>query len=211
MKLKQIVIDFFEAEEKKMPSWLNSIETSNGATLSSWLFETKHCQKIRICELKIKQKFYAESLVIYPQNNLQLPIFGSEFLNISNKRYFGAIDFHPTKNSDISYLKYLEYFPDTKIDKLNHYDLTKFFSKKLWIKKDKNNFYDEYEIWIKCYLHQYKKILKNSNYNINYNTEINCYKEYNQYMSDNDPAFGILRSYFDRIFAEKYIRQFLFC
>lgn len=208
MQIRKIIHDFFQLEEIKLPDWLNPIIVNENVKLSSYLWTSNHIEKIRLCELKIDKKFYAESLVIYPKAELSLPVFGTEFLGISNKKYFGAIDFHPIFNDEY-YLKYLEEFPDTQIKNLKRYDLDKFFSKKFWIKKSDINFYSEYNIWMKCYLYQYKKMLE-SKQTVD-SIDKDPFAEYNKYMSNNDPAFGILKSYFNKDFAKKYIEQFLFC
>lgn len=208
LEIKNIVCDLFETKELLLPSWLDEKIVDKNISLSSYLWTSNNIEKIRLCELKIDKKFYAESLVIYPKKELFLPVFGTEFLNIANKRYFGAIDFHPIVDNE-HYLRYLKEFPDTKVKNLKQYDINRFFSKKFWVKKSDNNFYSEYIIWVKCYLYQYKKLIESEK--TKKFIDKNPFLGYNEYMSSNDPAFGILKSYFDGNFAEKYIKQFLFC
>ena len=208
LEVRKIVGDFFDIEKIELPSWLSSNITNKNAKLSSHLWSTSCAEKIRLCELKVSNKFYAESLVIYPKRESFLPVFGTEFLNISNKKYFGAIDFHPL-SKDKLYLSYLNDFPNTKITDLKRYDISRFFSDKFWIKKSSADFYSEYCIWVKCYLHQYKKMIDSGKTGNPIDTE--SFEDYNRYMSNNDPAFGILKSYFSEHFAEDYINQFLFC
>jgi len=61
---------------------------------------------------------------------------------------------------------------------------------------------------VKCFLHQYKKCLDSSEQSEFSQEDI--HSKYNEYMSENDPAFGILKSYFGSEFSEKYIHNFLF-
>jgi hypothetical protein len=78
----------------------------------------------------------------------------------------------------------------------------------LRIRKGNECFYNEYQIMIKCYLHQYKKCLLNS---VVKTESFECeHNNFNRYMSSNDPAFGILKSYFNKDFTERYIQEFLF-
>jgi 15,16-dihydrobiliverdin:ferredoxin oxidoreductase len=160
-----------------------------------------------LCELNVENKFQAETLVIYPDYCYDTPIFGTEYLKIGNKKYFGAIDFHPV-NENENYFPYIEMFPDAKTNTSKFYNLNQYFSNKLWIRKGNECFYNEYQIMLKCYLHQYKKCLFNSN--IKKESFQDEHNNFNRYMSSNDPAFGILKSYFSKDFTEKYIQEFLF-
>lgn len=205
--LKQILSEFFDLKQSNLPvQFSNSIQKGE-ATLSSYLWTTKFCRKIRLCELQVSNKFYAESLVIYPDFCYEIPIFGTEYLKIGEKKYFGAIDFHPvSKNTE--YLTFLESFPNRKINDSSFYDLDQFFSPKLWLHKRQEDFYNEYQIMVKCFLHQYKKCLLCSQ-TITQSLE-NNHMMYNDNMTANDPAFGILKSYFGKDFTEEYIHNFLF-
>jgi 15,16-dihydrobiliverdin:ferredoxin oxidoreductase len=205
--IKGLIEEFFNIKEKKLPNWLSSTTKSNNAILRSYLWDSEICHRIRLCELEIENKFYAESLVIYPNFCYETPIFGTEYLRIGKRKYFGAIDFHPiTENQN--FLKFLDMFPDRKSSKTIFYDFDLFFSKKLWLSKRSEDFYNEYQIMVKCFIHQYKKCLLESEKN-NSSFEFNQ-SQYNQYMSLNDPAFGVLKSYFNEEFAENYIHNFLF-
>lgn len=204
--LKTIIHEFFNLKEKELPDWVK-IETKENISLTSYLWNSDLLSKVRLCEFKVKDKFYAESLIIYPNKHLESPIFGTEYLKIGEKKYFGAIDFHPI-NQKCDYLKFIDEFPDRRQEKEIFYDFSKFFSKKLWIRRRNNDFYSEYQIMVKCFLHQYKKCLESSKETkLSYD---DIHKNYNEYMSENDPAFGILKSYFGSEFSEKYINNFLF-
>ncbi len=185
----------------------SSSSVNHKSSLKSYVWSSERCRKIRFCEFTVENKFYAESLVIYPDFCYDIPIFGTEYLKIGSKRYFAAIDFHPiTENKQ--YLKFMEMFPDKKRIKTHVYDLDRFFSEKLWIRRRTQDFYDEYQIMLKCFLHQYKKCL----YSVEQNTITleQQQSQYNDYMSTNDPAHGILKSYFGEDFAKQYIDDFLF-
>lgn len=205
--LNQILNEFFDLKQLNLPVQFSNPIQKGEATLSSYLWATKFCRKIRICELQVSNKFYAESLVIYPDFYYETPIFGTEYLKIGDRKYFGAIDFHPTPNSE-DYLKFLKMFPNKTIDNSCFYDLEYFFSPKLWLHKRKEDFYNEYQIMVKCFLHQYQKCLLSSQKvtQSNQNSQI----QYNEHMTTNDPAFGILKSYFGEQFSEEYLHNFLF-
>ena len=206
-KLKDLIQNFFNLENQSLPNWIQPCITNPNGYLKSYVWSDEYCYKIRLCELVIKGKFKAESLVIYPNTNLDAPIFGTEYVQVPNKRYFGAIDFHPINESE-KYLNYLEMFPDTKIKKSRFYDLNTFFSKKFWTKRQSKDFYNEYLIWVKCYLHQYQKYLYDLH--LSPNTLESLHQEYNLHMSHKDPAFGVLKIYFGKEFSKKYIGEFLF-
>jgi hypothetical protein len=205
--LKTLIKEFFILEEKELPSWLSTTTKNNNASLRSYVWTSQFCHKIRLCELEIENKFYAESLVIYPDFFHETPIFGTEYLTIGKRKYFGAIDFHPITESQ-NFMQFLEMFPDRKIDKTVFYNFDLFFSKKLWINKRNEDFYNEYQIMTKCFLHQYKKcLLKSQKSNSSFEKQQH---QYNEYMASNDPAFGVLKSYFSGDFATNYIHNFLF-
>jgi 15,16-dihydrobiliverdin:ferredoxin oxidoreductase len=205
--LKTILEQFFDLTQESLPSWLSSSISENNAELKSYLWKTDSCYKIRLCELCVQNKFHAESLVIYPQLNYETPIFGTEYLKIGKNKYFAAIDFHPiTENQE--FMEFLEQFPDKTKLHSKFYDLNRFFSKKLWMRRKNEEFYNEYQIMVKCFLHQYKKCLEKSEMKSNSFHLNHC--DYNRHMSTNDPAYGILKSYFGNQFAEDYIHKFLF-
>jgi 15,16-dihydrobiliverdin:ferredoxin oxidoreductase len=205
--LRQILSEFFNLKKINLPSKFSESIVNGEATLSSYLWTTGFCSRIRLCELRVSNKFYAESLVIYPDLYYKTPIFGTEYLKIGDKKYFGAIDFHPVSES-IEYLKFLEAFPDKKVTDSCFYNLDQFFSPKLWLHKRQVNFYNEYQIMVKCFLYQYQKCLLSSE-KVTQSHQHN-HMQYNKHMAANDPAFGILKSYFGKDFAEEYIHNFLF-
>ena len=185
----------------------SNLSPSNDIHLKSTIFDSDRCHKIRFCEFGVKNKFYAESLVIYPNFCYETPIFGTEYINFGSKKYFAAIDFHPITESN-SYLSYMDMFPDKKPIKSKFYDLSKFFSEKLWVRKKSHDFYNEYQIMLKCFLYQYKKCLYAEKEKV-VSFEKN-HAEYNFHMKNKDPALGILKSYFGENFAKEYIDDFLF-
>ena len=205
--IKTLIEEFFTPKEKNLPDWLSSTTKNNNAILKSYLWSSELCHRIRFCELIIGDKFYGESLVIYPNFCYETPIFGTEYLKIGKKQYFGAVDFHPiTENQN--FMKFLDIFPDRKLNKTIFYDFDLFFSKKLWLRRRNEEFYDEYQIMVKCFMYQYKKCLLESKEN---SSSFKFHQsQYNNYMALNDPAFGILKSYFNKDFAKDYIHNFLF-
>ena len=205
--IKGLINEFFTIEEKNLPDWLPPTIKNNNAILKSYLWSSELCHRIRLCELIIGDKFYAESLVIYPNFCYETPIFGTEYLKIGKRQYLGAIDFHPI-NENQNFIKFLDMFPDRKSNKTIFYDFDLFFSKKLWLSKREEEFYNEYQIMVKCFMYQYKKCLLQSKKNTS-SFEFNQ-SQYNKHMSLNDPAFGILKSYFNKDFATNYIHNFLF-
>lgn len=205
--LREIVNQFFDLKELSIPTGFSHSIINGDAVLSSYLWETNLCRRVRLCELHVLDKFYAESLVIYPDSCYKTPIFGTEYLKIGDKKYFGAIDFHPVSDSE-DYLYFLETFANRKVTDSCFYDLNQFFSPKLWLHKRQVDFYNEYQIMVKCFLHQYRKCLLSSE-RVTQSVQKN-HMMYNEHMAANDPAFGVLKSYFGKEFAKEYIHNFLF-
>ena len=87
------------------------------------------------------------------------------------------------------------------------YDLDTYFSKKLWIKSDQQDFYGEYIDKLDLYLTRYKECIKKCEQN---HTAHIFQKGYDHHLSYTDPAYGIIKSYYTKEFARKYINNFLF-
>lgn len=212
MNIKDIIPHYFEdLKSLDLPDWLDNNIVKDNITLNSYIWESNKVRKIRVCELSIPGKFLAETLVVYPNFNYDTPIFGTEYMVIGGKKYFGAIDFHPLK-TDLEYekkyiSKYLNDFEESH-NTSKIYDLTKHFSKKLWLKKDSKDFYDCYLEQIKKYLEKFSLCLKESEKNNC--SSIDYHKSYDNHLSITDPAYGILKAHFDQEFAKKYIGSFLF-
>lgn len=212
MSLKNILFNTFDKlENVKLPDWLDQTIINGNCIINSNIWKTNKIRRIRFCEINIKNKFIAESLVIYPDFCYETPILGTEYLSYINKKYFATIDFHPLKMDkkyeDMYIQPYLNKFPNRTKEQSKIYDLNKYFSKKLWLTNSNCCFYDEYLIWFEKYLNQYKICLENSKKIIS--SEL-YHKGYDQHLSSTDPAYGILKSHYNKDFAEKYIYEFLF-
>jgi 15,16-dihydrobiliverdin:ferredoxin oxidoreductase len=177
------------------------------STILSYRWSQPKIKKARLCWLNVPGKFFAETLVIYPSTEYDIPIFGCEYLNIAGKKFFGGIDFHPISQTKNYANEYLECFPDTDHKESKFYDLNKFFSNKFWISKRPENFYEEYLNQADSYLAQYCKCVDEATPTGDFST---LQAEYNYHMAENDPARGILKAYFSAEFAEHYIHNFLF-
>ena len=205
------LLNRFNVKESPLPDWLDPIVENEKAIIKSFSWTADRCRRIRLCDLEIKDKFTAITLVIYPEFEYETPIFGTEYLRINNKKFFGATDFHPVKKGaeyeERYILKYLSDFPDRDKEVSKFYDLSNFFSKKFWLKKTESDFYAEYIDTTDKFLDRYKECL--------FSTEKSDSNEsfhiaYDKHMSANDPAHGILKSYYSEEFANKYIDTFLF-
>ena len=111
-----------------------------------------------------------------------------------------------TKHGLKSINKWLGNQPNRTKNKSNIYDLNKFFSKKLWIKSETSDFYEEYLKKLEEYLKAYLKMMAKPQreYSVEEQTA------YDKHLAGTDPAYGILKNYYDKEFAEKYINTFLF-
>lgn len=212
MNLKNKIVELFpDAEPLKLPSWLDEEVKEGKSIIKSYIWKADKIRKIRLCELDIEDKFKAETLVVYPDFFYDVPILGTEYLKISNKKYFGAVDLHPLKTNsqyEEKYIqKYLGDLPDRSKNTSKIYDLNKFFSKKFWIKKQPEDFYEEYFEVVSKYLNRFKDCLYSSEKTT---SVFEDHIKYDAHLSTTDPAYGILKSYYNKDFAEKYIDTFLF-
>lgn len=212
MRLKDKILEVFpDAKPLDLPDWLEEEIGNENSMIKSYVWKSDKIRKIRLCELEIKNKFSAETLVIYPEFCYDVPILGTEYLKIGNKKFFGAVDLHPLKMDqeyDEKYIqKYLGDFPDRDKKSSKIYDLEKFFSKKFWIKKETKDFYQDYSLVVEEYLKRFKRCLYNSEKT---SSSYEHHRGYDIHLSTTDPAYGILKSYYDKDFAEKYINTFLF-
>jgi hypothetical protein len=210
--LSNLVVECFETlESSDLPKWLDPVIETETAIIRSHAWTADKCRRIRICDLDIKGKFTAETLVIYPEYCYETPIFGTEYIRIGTKKYFGATDFHPVRG-DAEYeqnyvLKYLSEFPDRDTENSKFYDLTKYFSKKFWTSKRDYDFYDEYLTITKKYIDRYKLCLSETHEGT---VDKQFHQDYDIHMAAKDPAHGILKAYYSEQFATDYIHTFLF-
>jgi len=106
--------------------------------------------------------------------------------------------------------------PDRTKNKSHVYDLDKYFSKKLWIKVETNDFYEKYvesfELYLTRYLHQMKRanpIVRNV-FGSHMPQAHYAQRGYDHHLASTDPAYGILKTYYNSKFADRYINTFLF-
>lgn len=209
--LNDVLSGIFDLKKIDLPTWLDETIENKNAVIKSYAWTAERCRRIRLCDLDIKGKFTAETLVIYPEYCYETPIFGTEYIRIGTKKYFGAIDFHPVHN-DTEYeqkyvLDYLSEFPDRDQENSKFYDLTKYFSRKFWTSKKDYDFYEEYIEITRKYLEQYKLCLAETEEGP---VDKQFHQDYDVHMASNDPAHGILKAYYSEQFATDYIHTFLF-
>lgn len=157
----------------------------------------------RGCILTVPGKFFAETLLVYPSEGRDFPIFGSEYIEMAN-RYFGATDFHPPNGDNRPIEAFFPDFPPREVQSSRHYDLDTYFSTKLWHKRSDNPFYEDFVTV--CYerlRHYVARLPANTGNRPDFT-------RFDRYMADHDPAHGILKSYFGAEFANDYIRTYLF-
>lgn len=161
----------------------------------------------RVCIFEVKGKFLAETVIIYPSVGQNLPIFGSEYLEVKGKS-FAAVDFHPVGGNLAPFEGDLAHFAPRDTIKSKHYDLNQYFSPKLWLKRGREGvraiFEQEYSNRVMAYY-----ALLNNNLHL-VEGERADHGPFNAYMANHDPARGILKSYFGPGFADDYIRTVLF-
>ena len=210
--LRSIRMTFPEwKEDNLLPPGLSHVEVSGNATITSYTWSGENIRRARLCVLNVPEKFAAETIVIYPHWSTMTPIFGTEYISIANKKFFGAIDFHPL-SQDETYIKeyideYLYDFPVRNVEDSKFYDLSTYFSSKFWIKKSEADFRNEYMDWTDKYLSRYRMALDGGE---SWFDSCQAHIDYDKHMAEKDPAHGILKSYFSSEFADFYIQKFLF-
>ena len=161
--LSHILSKHFNLTPVDLPNWLDPVVENESAVIRSYSWTSDRCRRIRLCDLEIKDKFTAVTLVIYPEFKYETPIFGTEYLRIGGKKFFGATDFHPVRSGaeyEQEYiLNYLGDMPDRDKENSKFYDLTKFFSRKFWLKKETTDFWDEYIKTTDLFLNRYRTCL----------------------------------------------------
>ena len=158
----------------------------------------------RECVLDVPGKFFAETLLVYPQTNEIFPIFGSEYIRMG-RGCFGAVDFHPVQAENNQIPPHFDHFPLRTVARSPHYDLDRHFSPVLWHHKSPNDFYEEFASTASTRLRHYLEVLPPST-----PPEPGRFSSFDTYMALNDPARGILKAHFGAEFADDYIRSFLF-
>ena len=183
----------------------SEITVSGSATIESMWFHlpSEGIHYARSCVLTVPGKFFAETMLVYPCNGVNFPVFGSEYIEMRG-RYFGAVDFHPVFGETSHIEEYFSDFPDREVQKSAHYDLDTYFSRKLWHKRSDESFYEEFVEVCEARLGRFMQILPNLPSNAP------NYTDFDAYMAENDPAHGILKAYFGPEFADDYVRGFLF-
>jgi len=190
-------------------SWSSKLRYKEPALLRSMWSESRSRGILyaRTCVLDVPGKFFAETSLIYPLTESVFPVFGSEYI-MTAKGHFGATDFHPTNGEYDLVNRIFSSEPDRKVESSKHYDLNTYFSGKLWHRKSKESFYREYVTDCKRRVSAYMSALSDTAVSTTPNPD--RFYEFDRYMADNDPAHGILRSYFGPDFANEYIEGFLF-
>jgi hypothetical protein len=158
----------------------------------------------RSCVLRVPDKFLAQTLVIFPKQGINTPIFGIEYIEMPGK-CFGAVDFHPQARDVSLVQRYLADCPDREVEKSKHYDLNEYFSPKLWLRKSATPLYGEFMGVSQDRIQRYHCMLKS----VEPGPALPP-SGYSEYMAEHDPARGILRAYFGQNFADDYIKYFLF-
>lgn len=210
--LRSIRTIFPEWEENNVfPVGLSHVEKGRDAVITSYTWSGENIRRARLCELNVPGKFTAETTVIYPDPSTMTPIFGTEYISIANKKFFGAIDFHPL-SQDETYIKayideYLYDFPARSVEGSKFYDISTYFSSKFWIKKSDVDFHEEYADWTDRYMSRYRMALEGGEARFDNHQ---AHANYDKHMAEKDPAHGILKSYFSQEFADFYVNKFLF-
>ena len=190
-------------------SWNTEIKVSGTVLLRSRFFRApdRGIFLARECVLDVPEKFFAETLLVYPNRQDIFPIFGSEYIKTLS-RSFGATDFHPTTPNTSEIPTEFDLFQERIVEKSPHYDLNNHFSNRLWHKKSKNDFYEEFADICESRLRYYLEVLAESRSSDPPDPQI--FSDFDTYMAVNDPAHGILRAHFGADFSNDYIRGFLF-
>lgn len=189
--------------------WTLEFVENPPATLRSRWFSApeRGIHLARECVLDVSGRFFAETVLVYPQTDEIFPIFGSEYIRMA-KGSFGAVDFHPAQVENNEIPGDFDDFPPRTVSKSPHYDLDRHFSPILWHKKHPDDFYEEFEDVAEARLRRYLTVLEQ--YKSDEPADSANFTLFDTYMAVHDPAHGILKAYFGSEFANDYLRRFLF-
>jgi len=182
---------------------LRDFRCKKSAKLHSEVWENEY-STLRLCILQVQGKFFAETVAIFPKFGLNTPIFGSEYLKTPRKT-LAAVDFHPQRGEMTLIKKFLGPEALCEVKESRHYDLKTHFSPWLWLKKGDISRYSEFSAVCATRSDKYHRMVSQTGL-----VSSSHPTEYCQYMSQNDPARGILKAYFGSEFSNDYTGKFLF-
>lgn len=74
--------------EVDLPTWLDKEVKDNNSSIKSYVWRTDKLRRVRLCELNIKDKFIAESLVMYPDFQYINPILVLSMFHVPIKSFW---------------------------------------------------------------------------------------------------------------------------
>ena len=194
--------------------------------LETWGLKTEKIRQARCACLQAGENTSVMNLVISPFNNYDLPFFGADFVTLPNE-YLIALDLQPVLKDDIIHSKYVL----GKLESIYSYwqsklpsggdipsEARQYFSPDfLWsripigeegdqlISEIVKPAFDDYLYFFIDLLSNSKMISQERSLKL-----LNGQKRYMRYRAEKDPARGMLRGFFGKLWTEHYINNILF-
>ena len=207
-------------------SIVGSSSNPKSVVLETWGFKTEKIRQARCACLQAGENTSVMNLVISPFNNYELPFFGADFVTLPNG-YLIALDLQPVLKDDMIHSKYFI----GKLESIYSYwqsklpsggdipsEARQYFSPDfLWsripIGKEGDQLISEIvKPAFDDYLNFFMDLLSNSKM-ISQERSLkllNGQKRYMRYRAEKDPARGMLRGFFGKLWTERYINNILF-
>ena len=209
--------------EKKLPIEFQEFHNKDSKyVIKNYLFESSKYRRWRVTTLNGGDKLQVFNTVGYPNYNNEKPILGVDILWFgAPKKLLAVLDFQPLIQNQnyldryCSRLKLIkEKYSNFDNEKMKDiYDSNKYFSP--WViicRGTKLNLDGELDKVFKIFLKEYL-MMDNSKVNNQFlsKEEIKSkHFEYDRYSSDKDPAEKLFKTFFGKIWTEKFVKDFLF-
>ena len=217
----QIENDFLFRE-----SFFGSSSNPKKVILETWGLKTNKIRQARCACIQAGEITSVMNLVISPLNNYDLPFFGADFVTLPNGHLI-ALDLQPALKDDITHtqhvwnkLKPIHAHWQSKIPSGGDIpsDARQYFSPAfLWsriplgvegdqlISQIIKPAFDDYLNFFFDLMTNAKRISLERSSKV-----LNGQKKYMRYRAEKDPARGMLRSFFGKVWTESYINNILF-
>ena len=190
--------------------------------IKNYLYESTKYRRWRVTTLNGGEKLQVFNTVAYPDYSSEKPILGVDILWFGvSKKLLAVLDFQPLIQNQNYLYKYCSRLKLIKQKFSNFdnetmkdiYDANKYFSP--WVIMCKGNKFNlerelnkVFTIFLKEYLNMDDLIIDNQFLS---NEEIRSkHVEYDKYSSEKDPAEKLFKTFFGKLWTEKFVKDFLF-
>ncbi len=207
-----------------VPEGLGECSSLKGnSVIRSWLWQVQGFRRWRVSRLDAGESMQVLNSVAYPDYCSDKPLMGIDLLWFGSQRKLVAVlDFQPLVQDKLYFDRYFEglrdlhkRFPDLRGEKhMRSFDPKKYFSPWLLFCRGGseqlvNSLPLAFTLFLECYWNlqelspkQHEKIAQ---------IEVKKLQtDYDIYSAERDPAHGLFRSYFGKVWSDRYLHEFLF-